>query len=60
MAPIDIYKAVFDTSSIGICLLSPELIILDVNAAFLESSSRKREQLIGCYLFSAFQPNPND
>ena len=60
MAPVDIYKAVFDTSSIGICLLSPELIILDVNEAFLKSSSRLRDQLIGFHLFSAFQPNPND
>jgi hypothetical protein len=42
--PLNIYKAVFDTCSIGSYLLSPELIILDVNEAFLKSASRKREQ----------------
>jgi diguanylate cyclase (GGDEF)-like protein/PAS domain S-box-containing protein len=60
MVPLAVYKAVFDTSSIGSYLLSPELIILDVNEAFLRASSRKREQLIGFYVFDVFQANPQD
>jgi len=60
MVPLAIYKAVFDTCSIGSYLLSPELVILDVNDAFLRSSSRKREQLIGRHLFDVFEANPQD
>lgn len=60
MVPLQVYKTVFDTCSIGGYLLSPELIILDVNEAFLKSSSRKREQLIGFHLFDVFEANPHD
>jgi diguanylate cyclase (GGDEF)-like protein/PAS domain S-box-containing protein len=55
-----IYKSVFDTSSIGSYLLSPELVILDVNEAFLKASSRTREQLVGFYLFDVFAGDPED
>jgi len=60
MVPLSIYKAVFDTCSIGSYLLSPELVILDVNEAFLKTSGRKREQLVGFNVFDVFQANPDD
>src|SRR5690606_21762559 len=60
MVPLQVYKTVFDTCSIGSYLLSPELVILDVNDAFLKSSSRKREQLVGFHLFDVFAANPHD
>ncbi|HZV62698.1 MAG TPA: EAL domain-containing protein [Methylophilaceae bacterium] len=60
MAPLNIYKTVFDASPIGSYLLSPEFIILNVNQAFLRATSRKREQLVGFNVFDVFEANPED
>ncbi|HEU4708184.1 MAG TPA: EAL domain-containing protein [Methylophilaceae bacterium] len=60
MLPPAVYKSVFDNSSIGSYLLSPELVILDVNEAFLKASGRKREQLVGYHLFDVFAADPTD
>ena len=57
-----LFEAVFNASSIASNLLSPtpEATILAVNDAFLKSSSRKREELVGVSVFEAFPSNPND
>ncbi|HYD34049.1 MAG TPA: PAS domain S-box protein, partial [Methylophilaceae bacterium] len=60
MVPLDIYKAVFASSSIGGYLLSPDFIILDVNQAFLKTCGRKKEQLVGYNVFDVFTANPDD
>ncbi|HEV2611691.1 MAG TPA: ATP-binding protein [Noviherbaspirillum sp.] len=39
---------------------TPEATILDVNDAFLKTSSRKRQDLIGTSVFDAFPANPDD
>ncbi len=41
-------------------LLSTDLTIIGVNAIFLRISGRKREQVMGHHLFSAFPADPND
>jgi signal transduction histidine kinase/ActR/RegA family two-component response regulator len=57
-----LFEAVFRSYPISICLLSPtpEATILDVNDAFLKTSSRKRQDLIGTSVFDAFPANPDD
>lgn len=57
-----LFEAVFRSYPISICLLSPtpEAIVIDVNDAFLKTSSRKRQDLIGTSVFDAFPANPDD
>jgi signal transduction histidine kinase/CheY-like chemotaxis protein len=57
-----IYESVFNCGATGNCLFSPtyEAIILDVNDAFLGSSSRSRESLVGISVFDAFPSDPDD
>src|SRR5215813_7149912 len=54
------YKAVFRTLPGALALVTPEGVILDVNEAFLESSGRSREQVLGRNMFDAFPENPDD
>jgi diguanylate cyclase (GGDEF)-like protein/PAS domain S-box-containing protein len=56
------YQLAFDCSPIDEYLLSPtpEAIILAVNQKSLDSTSRKREDLIGVSLFEAFPDDPDD
>lgn len=62
MLDSSIYHSLFSKSLINIVLLAPttEATILDVNEAFLYTSSRKRDELIGKSVFIAFPGNPND
>jgi diguanylate cyclase (GGDEF)-like protein/PAS domain S-box-containing protein len=62
LLPLTVFQLVFDNSPICEYLLSPtpEAIILAVNQKFLDSVSRKREDLIGASLFAAFPENPTD
>ncbi|MFK4104006.1 PP2C family protein-serine/threonine phosphatase [Streptomyces sp. NPDC019531] len=57
--PID-YKAVFQALPGMVSLLTPELVFADVNEEFLRATGRRREELIGRYLFDVFPDNPND
>ncbi|MBF9069531.1 PP2C family protein-serine/threonine phosphatase [Streptacidiphilus fuscans] len=54
------YEGVFQSLPGMAALLTPELIYLDANEAFLHLSGRTRDQLIGRYLFDVFPDNPND
>lgn len=57
-----LYESVFNSSPLANYLLSPtpEAIVLAVNDVFLETASRKREDLVGRSLFDAFPGNPDD
>lgn len=57
-----LYESVFNSNPIGNILFSPtsEAIILAVNNAFLMSSSRKREDLVGISVYDAFPGSPDD
>ncbi|MBL7498547.1 SpoIIE family protein phosphatase [Frankia sp. CNm7] len=52
------YEAVFRDLPSATLLLAPELIILAANEAYLRVSGRRREDLLGRYLFDAFPDNP--
>ncbi|MEU1162461.1 PAS domain-containing protein, partial [Streptomyces sp. NPDC005921] len=58
-AEID-YAAVFQTLPGMVALLTPELVYADANEEFLRMAGRKREDMIGRYLFDVFPDNPND
>jgi serine phosphatase RsbU (regulator of sigma subunit) len=57
--PID-YQALFAATPSPYVVLGPDLVIHDVNAAFCQAGRRRREDLIGRYLFDAFPDNPAD
>ncbi|MEU6349720.1 SpoIIE family protein phosphatase [Streptomyces sp. NPDC047072] len=57
--PID-YAAVFQALPGMVALLTPELVFADVNKEFPQVAGRRREDLIGRYLFDVFPDNPND
>ncbi|WKV76478.1 SpoIIE family protein phosphatase [Streptomyces sp. PCS3-D2] len=54
------YRAVFHALPGAAALLTPDLVYLDVNAAYLSVAGRTREQVIGRHIFDAFPDNPND
>ncbi|MFG2937361.1 PP2C family protein-serine/threonine phosphatase [Streptomyces sp. NPDC048282] len=58
-AEID-YAAVFQTLPGMVALLTPELVYADANEEFLRMAGRRRENMIGRYLFDVFPDNPND
>ena len=57
-----LYKSFFDHSPSGYYLLTPSTdpVILDVNATFLKSCLRNREDLVDKKLFIVFAGNPDD
>ncbi|WP_406002705.1 PP2C family protein-serine/threonine phosphatase [Streptomyces sp. NBC_00829] len=57
--PID-YAAVFDALPSAVLLLTPDLAIVDVNAAYLDVSGREKDRIIGRHLFEVFPDNPGD
>ncbi|MFF4429600.1 PP2C family protein-serine/threonine phosphatase [Streptomyces sp. NPDC001513] len=54
------YEAVFQALPGAVALLTPDLVYVDANDAFLVMSGRTREQMIGRYLFDVFPDNPSD
>ncbi|MGP4006797.1 SpoIIE family protein phosphatase [Streptomyces sp. 4N124] len=58
-AAID-YEAVFKGLPGMVALLTPELVYADVNEDFLRISGRKREQVVGRYIFDVFPENPDN
>ncbi|MEU5041166.1 PP2C family protein-serine/threonine phosphatase [Streptomyces griseorubiginosus] len=54
------YAAVFQALPGMVALLTPELVFTDVNEEFLNVSGRRREDVMGHYLFDVFPDNPND
>ncbi|MER6675480.1 SpoIIE family protein phosphatase [Streptomyces sp. NPDC000983] len=54
------YAAVFQALPGMVALLTPGLVYADVNEEFLHMTGRRREDLVGRYLFDVFPDNPND
>ncbi|MFD6691040.1 PP2C family protein-serine/threonine phosphatase [Streptomyces bacillaris] len=54
------YKALFMAAPNPNLVLGTDLVIVDVNEAYLQATGRSREELIGQYLFDAFPRNPAD
>ncbi|MEU1477634.1 PP2C family protein-serine/threonine phosphatase [Streptomyces sp. NPDC001668] len=54
------YAAVFQALPGMVALLTPDLVYADVNEEFLRMSGRRREELVGRYLFDVFPDNPNE
>ncbi|MFJ8196806.1 PP2C family protein-serine/threonine phosphatase [Streptomyces sp. NPDC096152] len=60
MAPQVDHAALFAATPSPYLVLGPDLVIVDVNDAYLEVTGRTREELIGQHLFTAFPDNPAD
>ncbi|MFE7853044.1 PP2C family protein-serine/threonine phosphatase [Streptomyces sp. NPDC057403] len=58
-AAID-YAGVFQCLPGMVALLTPDLVYADANEEFLRASGRRRDQVVGRYLFDVFPDNPND
>lgn len=54
------YGAVFQALPGAVALLTPDLVIVDVNEAFVRLSGLKREDMLGHYHFELFPDNPSD
>ncbi|MCU7826436.1 PP2C family protein-serine/threonine phosphatase [Kitasatospora sp. DSM 101779] len=54
------YGSVFRALPGMVALLTPDLVYADANDEFLQLSGRRRDQLVGRYLFDVFPDNPND
>ncbi|MBK3640721.1 PP2C family protein-serine/threonine phosphatase [Streptomyces sp. MBT33] len=58
-AAID-YAGVFQCLPGMVALLTPDLVYADVNEEFLRGAGRRRDQVVGRYLFDVFPDNPKD
>ncbi|MFC5746289.1 PP2C family protein-serine/threonine phosphatase [Actinomadura rugatobispora] len=54
------YAALFAATPSPYLVLGPDLVIVDVNRAYLEATGRTREDLVGQHIFQAFPDNPAD
>lgn len=54
------HAALFAAAPAPYLVLTPDLVICEVNEAYLEATGRTREDLIGQYMFDAFPDNPED
>lgn len=54
------YAALFAGTPSPYLVLGPDLVIAEVNQAYLDATGRTRQDLIGRYLFEAFPDNPAD
>lgn len=60
MVPQIDYSALFAATPSPYLVLGPDLVIVDVNEAYLRATGRSRPELVGQYLFDAFPDNPAD
>jgi diguanylate cyclase (GGDEF)-like protein/PAS domain S-box-containing protein len=54
------FQAVFAATASPYLILNPALVIVEVNDALLQASMKRRDELLGKYLFDAFPQNPDD
>ena len=54
------HQAVFAATPTPYLLLRSDLVICDVNDAYLRATSRERAELVGRHVFDAFPDNPDD
>lgn len=59
MADLD-YAALFAATPSPCAVLTTDLVIVEVNRAFLKATGRTLEDLVGRYFFDAFPENPDD
>ena len=59
VAPPD-YRLLFETAPGPYLILTPDLTIVAVNAAYLTATMTKREEIVGHGLFEVFPDNPDD
>lgn len=55
--PVD-FEALFAAAPAAYLVLTPELVICEVNAAYLRATGRERAELLGRHVFDAFPENP--
>ncbi|MEV5546483.1 SpoIIE family protein phosphatase [Streptomyces sp. NPDC052309] len=60
MASLVDHAALFAATPSPYLVLGPDLVIVDVNRAYLEATGRTREDLLGEHIFTAFPDNPAD
>lgn len=54
------FRALFEAAPGLYLILSPELVIIAANDAFLRTARMPREEILGRHLFDVFPDNPND
>ncbi|KPC70858.1 hypothetical protein ADL26_16740, partial [Thermoactinomyces vulgaris] len=54
------YAALFAATPSPYLVLGSDLVIVEVNQAYLAATNRTREDLIGRHIFDAFPSNPDD
>ncbi|MGW5328399.1 PP2C family protein-serine/threonine phosphatase [Streptomyces sp. NPDC004014] len=54
------HAALFAATPSPYLVLDPDLVIVDVNRAYLEATGRTRDDLVGQHVFQAFPDNPDD
>ncbi|WP_205327331.1 PP2C family protein-serine/threonine phosphatase [Glycomyces sp. YM15] len=54
------YEALFAAAPSPYLIIDPDLVIVEVNQAYLAATARTREDLIGKHIFVAFPDNPAD
>lgn len=60
MGPSVDYTALFEAAPSPYLVFGADLVVVEVNRAFLEATGRNREDLVGKYIFEAFPDNPVD
>ncbi|MFI9075727.1 PP2C family protein-serine/threonine phosphatase [Streptomyces sioyaensis] len=54
------HAALFAATPSACLVLDPDLVIVDVNEAYLQATGRTRDDLLGQFVFDAFPDNPAD
>jgi diguanylate cyclase (GGDEF)-like protein/PAS domain S-box-containing protein len=54
------YQMLFNGSPTPCLIIAPDLTIIEANAAYLQATGKRREDLIGVHVFTAFPQNPAD
>jgi serine phosphatase RsbU (regulator of sigma subunit) len=54
------YAALFAATPSPYLVLGPDLVIVEVNQAYLDATGRTRDELLGKHVFEAFPDNPAD
>jgi PAS domain-containing protein len=54
------FAAIFAATPTPSMVLTPDLVICEVNPAYVRASSREPHELIGRYVFDVFPDNPHD
>ncbi len=60
MTPQVDYKAAFKNLPAAVAVISPDLVILDVNDRYLDAAGRGSDEIVGRNIIDAFPENPRD